>query len=91
MPMSRADMSALSAKVAGYVADLPVPENTLVKAGTTILQLNDGDSRLAVAAAKDRITLQNATIARINEQAKAQGCPTFSRPTPRLRWLTPMW
>src|SRR5215208_5350414 len=30
----RADMSALSAKVAGYVADIPVPENTLVKAGT---------------------------------------------------------
>jgi membrane fusion protein (multidrug efflux system) len=68
----RADMSALSAKVAGYVAELPVPENTLVKAGTSILKIDDGDFRLAVAAAKDRIGLQNATIARIDEQAKAQ-------------------
>src|SRR5262245_41586004 len=50
----RADMSALSAKVAGYVAELPVAENTLVKAGTTILRIDDGDFRLAVAAAKDR-------------------------------------
>ena len=56
----KADMSALSAKVAGYVADLPVPENTLIKAGTVILKLEDGDFRLAVASAKDRISLQNA-------------------------------
>jgi membrane fusion protein (multidrug efflux system) len=68
----RADLSALSAKVAGYVADLPVPENTSVKAGTVILRLDDGDFRLAVAAAHDRIALQNATIARIAEEAKAQ-------------------
>ena len=62
----------MSAKVAGYVAELPVPENTLVKAGTTILRLDDGDFRLAIASAKDRIALQNATIARISEQVKAQ-------------------
>ncbi len=68
----RTDTSALSAKVAGYVADLPVAENTLVKAGTVILRLDDGDFRLAVSSAKDRIALQNASIARIGEQAKAQ-------------------
>ena len=61
----RADHSALSAKVAGYVADLPVPENTSVKAGTVILRLDDGDFSLAVSAAQDRIALQDATIARI--------------------------
>jgi len=37
-----------------------------------VLKLDDGDFRLAVAAAKDRIALQNATILRITEQAKAQ-------------------
>ena len=68
----RADTSALSAKVAGYVADLPVAENTLVKAGTVLLKLDDGDFRLAVASAKDHIALQNASIARIGEQARAQ-------------------
>jgi len=68
----RADMSTLTAKVAGYVAELPVKENTLVKAGTVILKLDDGDFLLAVASAKDRIDLQNATIARISEQVKAQ-------------------
>src|SRR5262245_26043447 len=57
----RADTSALSAKVAGYVADLPVAENTLVKAGAVILKLDDGDFRLAVASAKDHIALQNAS------------------------------
>jgi membrane fusion protein (multidrug efflux system) len=68
----RADMSALSAKVSGYVAELPVAENSIVKAGTVILKLDDGDFRLAVASAKDRIGLQNATINRVSEQAKAQ-------------------
>jgi membrane fusion protein, multidrug efflux system len=68
----RADMSALSAKVAGYVADIPVPENTLVKAGTTVLRLDKGDFVLAVASAKDKIAVQQATIARIGEEAKAQ-------------------
>jgi len=68
----RTDTSALSAKVAGYVADLPVAENTLVTAGTVILRLDDGDFRLAVASAKDRIALQEATIARIAKQAEAQ-------------------
>ena len=68
----RADTSALSAKVSGYVADLPVAENTLVTAGTVILKIDDGDFRLAVASAKDRIGLQEATIARIARQAQAQ-------------------
>ncbi|MBL8906366.1 MAG: HlyD family secretion protein [Rhizobiales bacterium] len=68
----RADTSALSAKVSGYVADIPLAENTLVSAGTTILKLDDGDFRLAVASAKDRITLQRATVARIARQAEAQ-------------------
>ncbi len=68
----RADTSALSAKVSGYVAAIPVAENTLVSAGTTILKIDDGDFSLAVASAKDRITLQQATIDRIARQAEAQ-------------------
>ncbi|MFL5259771.1 MAG: HlyD family secretion protein, partial [Hyphomicrobiales bacterium] len=68
----RADMSALSAKVAGYVAELPVPENALVKAGATVLRLDKGDFELALASAKDKIAVQQATIARISEEAKAQ-------------------
>jgi membrane fusion protein (multidrug efflux system) len=68
----RADTSALSAKVSGYVADIPVAENTLVSAGTTILRIDDGDFKLAVSSAKDRIALQEATIDRIARQAEAQ-------------------
>jgi membrane fusion protein (multidrug efflux system) len=74
----RAHVSTLSAKVSGYVTELPVPENTLVKAGTTVLRLDDGDFRLAVAAIKDRIGSQNATIARIKEQVKAQAAEVQS-------------
>ena len=57
----RTDTSALSAKVSGYVADLPIAENSLVKEGTVILRLDDGDFRLAVSSANDRIALQEAT------------------------------
>ena len=58
----QADTSTLSAKVAGYVAELPVPENTFVNAGTTILKLDDGDFRLAIASAQDRIALENLVL-----------------------------
>ena len=58
--------------VAGSLATATAYVQPVVKAGTTILRLDDGDFRLAIASAKDRIALQNATIARISEQVKAQ-------------------
>jgi membrane fusion protein (multidrug efflux system) len=58
--------------VSGYVADVPATDNQRVKAGDPLERIDDGDYRLAVQAATDRLATQDATIARIGEQAGAQ-------------------
>lgn len=68
----RADMAVIAAKVSGYVATVDVTDNTPVKAGDLLMTIDDGDYRLAVEAAQRRLETQDATIARIREQAKAQ-------------------
>ncbi len=66
------DMSQLGAKVPGYVAEIPVAENSLVKTGDVVLRLDNGDYRLAVDAAKAKIATQKAVIASFTSQAAAQ-------------------
>ena len=68
----RADMAVIAAKVSGYVAAVPVADNASVKAGDLLTRIDDGDYRLAVDAAQRRIDTQDATIARVREQAGAQ-------------------
>ena len=68
----RADMSVLAAKVPGYVATVAVSDNQAVKAGDLLATIDDGDYKLAVDAARGKIETQNATIARLGEQARAQ-------------------
>jgi membrane fusion protein, multidrug efflux system len=72
------DMSQLGAKVAGYVTEIPAAENTLVKAGDTILKLDDGDYKLAVTAAIAKIETQKAVIAGFTSQAAAQNAQVAS-------------
>ncbi|RFB78464.1 HlyD family secretion protein [Methylovirgula sp. 4M-Z18] len=69
----KTDMSVLAAKVPGYIAAVPVTNNASVKAGDVLATIDDGDYRLAVQAAKDKIDTQDATIERIGEQEKMQG------------------
>ena len=68
----KTDMAQLGAKVAGYVTEIPAAENTLVKAGDVVLKLDDGDYRLAVAAAQAHIETQKAVIAGFTSQTQAQ-------------------
>ena len=68
-----ADISILSAKVSGHVVAVEVEENQPVKAGDVIARIDDGDYRLAVRSAEDRIAAQQATIERIARQAEAAG------------------
>jgi len=68
----KTDMSVLAAKVPGYIATVPVVNNASVKAGDVLATIDDGDYRLAVQAAKDKIATQDATIERIAEQEKMQ-------------------
>jgi membrane fusion protein (multidrug efflux system) len=67
----QADITQLAAKVSGYVQAVPVGNNQPVKAGDVIARIDDGDYRLALQAAKDKLATQQATIARVGRQAEA--------------------
>ncbi len=64
--------TTLAAKVSGYVASVAVTDNMRVHAGDVIATLDDGDYRLAVDSAREKVATQEATIARIGHQISAQ-------------------
>jgi membrane fusion protein (multidrug efflux system) len=64
--------TTLAAKVAGYVANIAVEDNTRVKAGDVIATIDDGDFRLAADSARDKLATQQATVERIGRQVEAQ-------------------
>ncbi|HET7850150.1 MAG TPA: HlyD family secretion protein [Pseudolabrys sp.] len=68
----RADATTLAAKVAGYVSAINVADNTYVHAGQVIARIDDGDYRLAVASARDKVQTQQAAVDRIGKQIPAQ-------------------
>jgi membrane fusion protein (multidrug efflux system) len=51
----QADMAVISAKVPGYVADVPVADNQPVRAGQTLVRLVDADYRAALARAEAEV------------------------------------
>jgi len=65
------DMAIMAPKVSGYVEKVLVDDNQRVEAGDPLVELDPGDYRLAVAQAQDRITAQDATVARLGEQLAA--------------------
>ncbi len=67
----QADISVLAAKVSGYLESVPVVNGVSVRKGDTIAKLDDGDYRLALQAAQDKLATQESTIARIARQAEA--------------------
>jgi membrane fusion protein (multidrug efflux system) len=64
--------TTLAAKVAGYVASVPVTDNVYVHAGDVIATIDDGDYRIAVDSARAKVATQEATIARMAHQIVAQ-------------------
>jgi membrane fusion protein, multidrug efflux system len=68
----RANNTTLGAKVSGYIAELPVEENTKVHAGDLVARIDDGDYRLAVDQARDKVATQASTITRFDRQIEAQ-------------------
>jgi membrane fusion protein (multidrug efflux system) len=64
--------TTLAAKVAGYVASVPVTDNTYVHAGDVIATIDDGDYQLAVDSAREKVATQEATVARMAHQITAQ-------------------
>ncbi|MBK9081672.1 MAG: HlyD family secretion protein [Rhizobiales bacterium] len=68
----KADTAVIAAKVSGYVAEALAADNQRVTAGDPLVRIDDGDYRLAVQSAADKLATQDAAIARIGEQAGAQ-------------------
>ncbi len=67
-----ADTAVIAPKVAGYIVEVAVAENQIVRAGDLLARIDPGDYRLAVDAAKDKIATQDATLQRIGRQIDAQ-------------------
>jgi membrane fusion protein (multidrug efflux system) len=67
----QADMAFVSPKISGYVDQVKVSENQLVKAGDPLLTIDDGDYRIAVAQAEAQIATLGKTLDRIDAQTKA--------------------
>ncbi len=64
--------ATLAAKIPGYIAAFSVDDNQHVRAGDIIARIDDGDYRLAVDAAREKVATQKATIERIGQQIAAQ-------------------
>jgi membrane fusion protein, multidrug efflux system len=67
----QADITVLSAKVSGYVSSVAVGNNQSVKAGDLIAKIDDGDYRLALRLAQDKLATQQSAISRIGRQIEA--------------------
>lgn len=67
----QADLSLISAKITGYVAEIPVTANQHVNAGDVLLQIDDGDYRIKLEQARARLHELSSTLARIDAQIAA--------------------
>lgn len=67
----QADITILSAKISGYVASVAVVANQSVKAGDLLAKIDDGDYRLALQSAKDKLATQQSAVTRIGRQIEA--------------------
>src|SRR3712207_7352593 len=67
----QADITILSAKVSGYVDSVAVSNNQSVKAGDLIAKIDDGDYRLALQSARDKLATQQSAILRLGRQVEA--------------------
>lgn len=66
-----ADISVISSRIQGYVADVAVAENASVKAGDVLVRLDDGDYRIALQLAESRVATAGETLSRIDAQEVA--------------------
>ena len=65
------DITLLAAHAEGYVLSVEVINNQEVRAGDVIARIDDGDYRLALQAAQNRLATQESGIARIGRQIEA--------------------
>lgn len=66
-----ADITTVLSKVSGYVSEIAVSDNEIVRQGDVLLTIDDGDYRLALQAAKDALNSAKVTVDRIGDQIRA--------------------
>lgn len=66
-----ADMSIIAPKIAAHVASVQISENQHVKAGDTLVQLDDGDFTLAVDQAAAKLATQQSALQTFDAQILA--------------------
>lgn len=64
------DIATISPKVSGYVADVKVAANQVVKAGDTLVVIDNGDYQLALDTANANVAAEKLAIARIDAQTE---------------------
>ncbi len=67
----QADMSLVSSKLQGYVAEIPVQANQHVARGEVLVRIEDGDYRIALQQAQAKLPTLDRTLARIDAQIVA--------------------
>ena len=63
-----APISTISTRVLGHIVDVPAQQNQAVHAGDLLVRIDDGDYRLAVESAGEKVDTQTASVARIDKQ-----------------------
>ena len=63
-----APISTISTRVLGHIVEVPAANNQAVRAGDLLVRIDDGDYRLAVESAGEKIDTQTASLARIDKQ-----------------------
>lgn len=67
----QADLSVISSKLQGYVAEIPVKANQHVSKGDVLVRIEAGDYRIALAQAQAKLPTLERTLARIDAQVIA--------------------
>ncbi|APZ50738.1 HlyD family secretion protein [Salipiger abyssi] len=67
----QADLSLVSSKLQGYVAEIPVQANQHVSKGDVLVTIEDGDYRIALEQAQAKLPTLDRTLARIEAQITA--------------------
>lgn len=65
------DIASIAPKVTGYVENIPVVANQMVKAGDVIFQLDAGDYQIALDEAEAKLATQKQTLIRIKAETDA--------------------
>ncbi|MFR0690431.1 HlyD family secretion protein [Enterobacterales bacterium AE_CKDN230030158-1A_HGKHYDSX7] len=66
------DVTVISPRVAGYIAELKVADNQLVHAGDLLARIDDRDYRAALAKAEGAVHAEEAALTNVDAQASLQ-------------------